>query len=271
MLVGDLSSENKASIEGHVAVYACPKAYSGNYQLLLRRVFGKLTTGQVSVELITHYGTSKATTLEKKIPLNNSEALVKFDVADGRRKDSIEEQQVFNAALAAVAQVNLSRHPEILAQQVAAVNDPQAAAALGAAQQSSAAAAAGQTQQINPLAFPSAGWGNGLHSEVGYQPVIVTLPTGTNMKATGVVSADRRYVRVTCEPVFSAISNVQTFSFAGGAGGAAGGVGGGGGIGNNNGGGGIGNNNGGGAIGNNNGGGGIGNNNGGGGLGGGVF
>ena len=59
MLVGDLSSDNKASIEGHMAVYACPKAFSGNYQLLIRRVFGKLTTGKVTVEVITHYNTDE--------------------------------------------------------------------------------------------------------------------------------------------------------------------------------------------------------------------
>ena len=135
MLLGDQSSDTKASIEGHVAVYSCPKAFSGNYQLLIRRVFGKLTTGKVSVKVITHYNTKMAKTLEKKIPLDGGEALVKFDVADGRRKESIQEQQVVNAAVAAVAQRNLANHPEILAQQFAALNDPAAAAALGAVQQ----------------------------------------------------------------------------------------------------------------------------------------
>ena len=250
MLLGDQTSDTKASIEGHMAVYCCPKAFSGNYQLLVRRVFGKLTTGKVSVQVSTHFNTKKTRTLEKKISLDGGEALVKFDVADGRRKESIEEQQVVNAAVAAVAQRNLANHPEILAQQFGALTDPSAAAALGAANNAGAAASAGASQQINPLAFNPA-WANGLHGAVGYQPIIITLPEGTNMMATAVVSADRRYVRITCQPLFSAVTNVVTFSMATGAtqnttgafgGGSGGGLGnnpgGGGGIGNNPGGGG---------------------------------
>ena len=166
-----------------MAIYCCPKAFSGNYQVLIRRVFGKLTTGSVSVEVITHFNTKMANAFDKKIPLDGSEALVKFDLADGRRKESIQEQQVVNAAVAAVAQVNfasnVARRPEILAQQLAAVNDPAAAAALGAAQQAAAAASAGQSQSDQSVAFPAA-WPNGLHGAVGYQPIIITLPEGTN-------------------------------------------------------------------------------------------
>jgi hypothetical protein len=211
MLSGDLSSGDKAGIAGHMAVYTCPRAFNGSYQVLIRRVFGKLTTGKVSVELDTHFNTSLAKTLEKKVPLDSGEALVKFDLADGRRKESIQSQQVVNAAVDTVAQ---TRHLEILAQQIAAVSDPQATAALSVAQQDAAAASAGQAQQINPLAFP-AGWPNGLHGAVGYQPVIQVLPSGTSMSATGVVSADRRYVRITCMPIFSQISNVTTFNEGG--------------------------------------------------------
>jgi len=214
VLISDSSSDDKPSVDGHVAVYVCPKAFSGNYQLLIRRVFGKLTTGSATVELVTHYNSDKAKALVKKIPLDGNEALVKFDVADGRRKESIQEQQLANAAVAAVAQVNLTRHPEILAQQLDAVNNPAAAAALGAVQQ--AAATAGQAQQqANPSAFPAA-WPNGFQGAVGYTPIIITLPEGTNLAMMGVVSADRRYVRITCVPMFSAVSEVHTFSLASG-------------------------------------------------------
>ncbi len=213
MLVGDLTTENNASIHGHVAVYSCPKAFSGNYQLLIRRVFGKLTTGSVKVTLITHFHTKKALTKVLTVPLGSSESLVKFEVADGRRNQSIQEQQVINAAVAAVAQTNVTR--QILAQQLAAANDPQAAAALGAVQQAAAGASAVNSQQINPLAFPGF-WPNGLQSAVGYQPIIITLPEGTNLMATGVVSADRRYVRITTVPLFSAVTDVHTFSMASG-------------------------------------------------------
>jgi hypothetical protein len=47
--------------------------------------------------------------------------------------------------------------------------------------------------------------------------VIITLPTGTNLQATGVISADRRYVRITALPLFSQVGQVTTFNIGSGA------------------------------------------------------
>jgi hypothetical protein len=55
-----------------------------------------------------------------------------------------------------------------------------------------------------------------MRGAVGYQPVIITLPEGTNFTVTGVVSADRRYVRITALPLFSLVSKVTTFNIASG-------------------------------------------------------
>jgi hypothetical protein len=46
-------------------------------------------------------------------------------------------------------------------------------------------------------------------------PQLTVLPSGTMFSATGVVSADRRYVRITAQPSFSQVGNVSTFTFAG--------------------------------------------------------
>ena len=73
----------------------------------------------------------------------------------------------------------------------------------------------------------------GLGGAVGYQPIIMFLQPGTNFATQAVISADRRYVRITSVPSFSTISSVTTFTFAGSAqqntGGTGGGTGGGGG------------------------------------------
>ena len=214
VLVGDLSSDDKAGIDGHMAVYCCPKAFSGNYQLLVRRVFGKLTTGKVSVEVTTHFNTKTAKTLRE-------------DDSPGQRRG--------------LGQVRRGRwpsqgvHPRATGGQCRGgrggpgepgppPGDPGPATRGGErpgrgggprrrSNRPPSAASAGQSQQISPFAFPAA-WPNGLHGAVGYQPVIITLPEGANMVATAVVSADRRYVRITCQPFFSAVSNVHTFSMA---------------------------------------------------------
>jgi len=48
---------------------------------------------------------------------------------------------------------------------------------------------------------------------VGFMPVITWLPEGTNLTASAVVSPDRRYVRISLNPFFSRIGNVDTFNF----------------------------------------------------------
>src|SRR5262249_9720854 len=47
----------------------------------------------------------------------------------------------------------------------------------------------------------------------GYQPIITVLPEGVSMTALAVISGDRRYVRLTMQPMFTAITDVQSFSF----------------------------------------------------------
>jgi len=48
-----------------------------------------------------------------------------------------------------------------------------------------------------------------------YQPVIVVLNEGTALNVQAVVSADRRFVRLTLVPFFSQIGDVDTFTFDG--------------------------------------------------------
>ncbi len=69
---------------------------------------------------------------------------------------------------------------------------------------------------------------------VGFSPVISTVPDGVFLQVSGVVSADRRYVRLSITPNFSTVISIQTFTNAqsgaagGGGGGGGGGFGGGG-------------------------------------------
>jgi type II secretory pathway component GspD/PulD (secretin) len=53
---------------------------------------------------------------------------------------------------------------------------------------------------------------------VGFQPVITVISDGVQMQVIAVISADRRYVRLTVAPVFTTITDVQTFSFLSGVG-----------------------------------------------------
>jgi len=162
--------------------------------MLVRRVWGKVTNDQVTVEIHRHFRSKRPQVLRKRIPLKDDEALVKFDLQNGRRTEPLEQRQ---AEMAAVGQIAVGR--QILAQQLAAAVDPQALSSLAMSRNDN-----------NGGGFP---W-FARHGAVGYQPVIITLPEGANMMATAVISADRRYVRITSAPLFSGIAEVNVFNMA---------------------------------------------------------
>ena len=207
VMLGDvLSQTNSDNSGGHSAVYVCPKGFDGSYQLKVWRVWGKVTTGKVTVEVITHFRDKNSITVSKKLPLENDVAAVTFDLKDGRRKESLQQQQVANAAGG-----QLAINHQILAQQIANAADPVSLGSL----------AAGRSSSLNGGNLAGAGRGAlpfaAARGAVGYQPVIQTLPAGASLSATAVVSADRRYVRVSCSPFFSGIGNVFTYNTTDGA------------------------------------------------------
>ncbi|MEX0701642.1 MAG: hypothetical protein WD069_06045 [Planctomycetales bacterium] len=62
---------------------------------------------------------------------------------------------------------------------------------------------------------------------VGFTPIIQNVNEGVQLTVQAVISADRRFVRLTALPQFNNITDVFTFTFQGGLGGGLGGIGGG--------------------------------------------
>lgn len=96
---------------------------------------------------------------------------------------------------------------QVLGQQLAASVDPRAIAALAQSRGTMTGSNNGEGNTMVPFPFFNQG-------AVGYQPVIIWIPEGTNLGASAVISADRRYVRITCVPFFSAIREVNIFNMA---------------------------------------------------------
>ena len=154
---------------------------------------------------------------------------------DGRRTEPLEQQQLANAV---ANQVALASFWYIMNQQRLALNNGDQVAVnrqLNAQTDYSAVGSMARSRgklpgdrargldRVNPFFMRGA---------AGYQPVITSLPQGGQMFTSAVVSADRRYVRVTPLPFFSIVSEVNTFNFVSGssgtsAGGGQGGFGGG--------------------------------------------
>ena len=215
---GDASAETTNSEKGISEMYVCPQGFSGRYRLLIQPVYGEVTAGKVNVEVTVAKGTDQEQTIRKQIPVGSADkkSVVVFEIPNGRRREPLRQHQVETVA----KRLDVKR--SVLAQQL---DDNSSTDALAEFALDRALAANGLLPR--------------LQTAVGYQPQITTIPEGTIMSATAVVSADRRYVRITASPIFSGIGDVFNFNITGGAnaagvgggglGGGGGGLGGGGG------------------------------------------
>ncbi len=208
---GTLLADGEAGGDGttHRERYVATEAFPGEYRILIRRSWGKVAADTVTAEMTINRGTDWEQTLRRQIRLGADEHLLTVNLPVGRRREPLLDVQV-----AQDAAVQQSLGKAVLAQQLAAIADPAASASISASRGGS------------PLPPPGAGLPFFGRGATGYQPVISTLPEGVNMFARAVVSADRRYVRVTAAPLFSGIGQVTQFNFSGTAAGGTGGMGG---------------------------------------------
>lgn len=197
--LGDCYSvDEKLSINGFTETYICPKGFSGEYRVQLKKVWGEVTAGKVTVDVITGYGTDNQKQQRQQVALGAKGAEVRFELDGGRLIQPLAEGQ-----LAQALQRQQAVGRAVLGQQLSSISDPRVAA--------EASRRDPRRRQLGRDGLPIA------PGAVGFQPVIITLPEGTNLLATGVISADRRYVRITALPFFSTIGEVTTFTFAGAA------------------------------------------------------
>ena len=193
---GQLGKNGKIMSE----TYVCPKGFNGDYRVAIKKAWGNVIGGKVKVELFTHVNADDLNSIKGKKPmvgyiqLKDDAAGMMFTLHDGRRTEA-SQQVIANA-------VNNQVNRAILAQQLAQAFDPDAMAKIDGFVNADQAAEEGRYYM--PYFRGGA---------VGYQPQIITLPTGTNLMAQAVVSADRRYVRITSVPMFSYIANVRIFNY----------------------------------------------------------
>ena len=216
VLFGDDEAAAPAQGATHRERYVATMAFPGEYRILVRRASGKVAADTITAEMTIHRGTDREETLRRQIRIGADDQILSVNVPAGRRTEPLFDAQI-------AQDVEAQRHlgKTVLAQQLAAIDDPAASQAMSQSRGGSSGPAA-------PVGPGVPFFGNGA---VGYQPIITTLPEGTNLAARAVVSADRRYVRITATPLFSGVGQVTQFNFTGAAAGGTGGGGGGGGMG----------------------------------------
>lgn len=204
--------------------YVLPKGFAGNYQLLVRRVWGEVTSGKVTVSIHNHYRSPREASMTKQVELDDKGAIVLFALDEGRRQEPLEEH-----AIATVVKQQLATNRNILAQQIPGTGDSLASYYGGSDYDGTddvggGLIAGGGNPALNNLLNNSL-----RQSAVGYQPTISLIPEGTFLTVNHATTADRLYVNISVSPTFSQISSVSTFNILGDADTASGITGGGGG------------------------------------------
>lgn len=177
----------------HTETYECPRAFAGDYEVLISKLWGDVVADAVNVEITVAAGTPAETTQSRQIKLaEDGRAKAEFNAPVGRRAEPIAEHQLADALKRQDA-INRS----VVAQQLSTMADELNVSL--------------RPEQRRRRRQALAGAG-----AVGFQPIIQTLQEGVQLGAQAVVSADRRYVRITPTPVFSVIGDVAQFTFSGG-------------------------------------------------------
>jgi hypothetical protein len=161
-------------------------------------VWGKVTAGKVTVDIYTHYGREDNRHLREQLELGEKKAVFAFNLDDGRRKEMLPEEQIAN-----VARVQNALGRQVLAQQLGQFDGSAAERAYAA----SLAAARGFDPRLALAGFGGRG-------AVGFTIRPTVIPEGLSCFTQAVISADRRYVRITPQPSVSSITQVTTFNVA---------------------------------------------------------
>ncbi|WP_397571068.1 hypothetical protein [Schlesneria sp. T3-172] len=154
--------------------YLCPQGLKGEYRAVIKHSSGDIVGKRAQLSVTRNRGTPYEETLVETILLGPVDQSVRFSLAGGRR---VEGQ---------------------LAERELKVGTQQPA-------KGSVLAQLGQGGGVGQIAQRG--------SAVGFTPIITQINEGVRLGALATVSGDRRYVRINATPVFSAITDVFTFTF----------------------------------------------------------
>jgi hypothetical protein len=166
--------------------YICAFGRPGNYIVRIKHAWGDIVGKRARLTITRDAGGAEPQTESRTVSLDGGQAVIEITVAAGRRS---EERTVSTLTIP-------SRFDE------RTVARPRAPIRDRMLRQTA-------TEEFNEsrqrLAIQA--------GAVGYNPVIVVIPEGAQNTATAVVSADRRYVRLSMSPLFTNITDVVPFSF----------------------------------------------------------
>lgn len=173
--------------------YVCAFGMPGTYRIRVRHVWGSIVGKRATLTISRYVGSDHETV--RKVPLELTQEDRVIEVALGRgRRTELREVDDAGQPNGEPTSDEVSRLDELESRRTARrFVDARIQQAGGVRQ------AGGGVVAVN--------------GAVGYQPVVSEISEGAAMGAMAIVSGDRRYVRLSMQPVFSNITDVFNFSF----------------------------------------------------------
>jgi hypothetical protein len=158
---------------------------SGDYRMTVRHISGDVVGKRAILKIIRYQGTPREIEEKFTIKLSDHDKVVRVTLTNGRLKE------LTAISLLEVPRERLGAGRNRRERLVPNTREAQRAGAR----------------------FVEGRRGFGGPAAPGYQPVISIISEGVSNTAMAVISGDRRYVRLSMVPVFSALTDVQSFSF----------------------------------------------------------
>ncbi len=185
--------------------YVCPRGFSGDYRIKVRHASGEIV-GKRAVLKITRQTAGQPPVVERiPVPLDARERTVRLTLTNGRLTEPAPLPEADAKPAEKQGRLNQWKRDVVAARQQRVLG--QVLGGGGGAGGGGAAGGAGAG------GIGAGSVGSILSTGAAYQPVVTVLSEGVTLSAQALVSADRRYVRLTLAPAFTALTDVMTFSF----------------------------------------------------------
>lgn len=175
-------------------LYVCPMAAAGEYKVTVHYVVGEVVAKQAKLSIIRHQGTPEETTSSQIVNLAGTDTVLRLGLKSGRRTELAAE-----VPLTAIIPRTTQPDPVKVVSAIRQAGYTQA----------------DQARHIEQVRRQDVLFQNLGGFQAATQPVVRNFSEGVQMGAMAVVSPDRRYVRLSLSPTFTAITDVFTFAFAG--------------------------------------------------------
>lgn len=196
IMLGDQFSPGKSHNGEIVETYVLPKGFAGNYQLVINRVWGDVTSGKATVSITNHFNSKSQRSLTRQVKLDKTGAIVHFALDRGRRTESLADHEIKN-----YVQEQMATNRSMLIAQLKKDRSSSAAREFNRGRIEINA------QGLNDLI-------NNNNRAIGYRPEIQQIDEGASLNASA-STADRLYVLVSPSPQFQQITEVSTFNILG--------------------------------------------------------